>query len=112
MTPPAVIVVAMTPEQLAALVREVVRAELRDAGPAAPSQLVAKQAAASALGISTATLDRLVRAGRVPYVLVGDSRRFDVAVVRAALAVEANAPTAESQRRATPIPGVRRLGAR
>jgi excisionase family DNA binding protein len=47
--------------------------------------LVSKQGLAAALSCSAATIDRLVREQKLPYYQVGDSRRFDVAEVRAAL---------------------------
>ncbi len=54
--------------------------------------LLDKRALAHALGVSTATVDRLCRARRIPFVIVGDVRRFDLASVRAALiAASANA---------------------
>jgi excisionase family DNA binding protein len=53
------------------------------ATPAAP--LLDKRALAHALGVSTATVDRLCRTKRIPFVVVGDARRFDLESVRAAL---------------------------
>ncbi len=47
--------------------------------------LVDKRLLAHALGISVATVDRLCRAGAIPFVHVGDARRFDLEAVRAAL---------------------------
>ncbi len=47
--------------------------------------LLDKRALAHALGVSTATVDRLCRQGRMPFVIVGEVRRFDLEVVRAAL---------------------------
>jgi excisionase family DNA binding protein len=56
--------------------------------PATGPALLTKQTLAAALSTSTATIDRLVRDGRIPFVRLGDSRRFDLADVRAALDVE------------------------
>lgn len=50
-----------------------------------PTRLLTKQETADALGISSAQLDRLCRAGRVPFIHVGDVRRFDLAAVLEAL---------------------------
>ena len=54
--------------------------------------LLNKRALAHALGVSTATIDRLCRAKRIPFVIVGDARRFDLASVRAALATTPASP--------------------
>jgi hypothetical protein len=43
--------------------------------------LVDRRALARALGVCTATVDRMCRAGRIPGVHVGDLRRFDVGTV-------------------------------
>jgi excisionase family DNA binding protein len=68
--------------------------ELRDAGAGAPSgMLLDKRALAHALGVSTATVDRLCRANRIPFVRVGDVRRFDLAAVREALATPPAQPS-------------------
>jgi excisionase family DNA binding protein len=62
--------------------------------PRAPT-LLDKRALAHALGVSTATVDRLCRTNRIPFVRVGDARRFDFVAVRAALdASSAPWPTA------------------
>ena len=47
--------------------------------------LVDKSTLAKALDASIPTIDRLCRASVIPFVYVGDVRRFDVAAVRAAL---------------------------
>ena len=57
--------------------------------------LVDKRTLAHALGVSTASVDRLCREGRIPFVLVGEVRRFDLDAVRAAL--EARAPQGSSK---------------
>jgi excisionase family DNA binding protein len=62
----------------------------------APAPLLDKRGLAHALGVSMPTIDRLCREGRVPYVQVGESRRFDLQAVRAALA--APAPSAQEGR--------------
>ncbi|HXX67191.1 MAG TPA: hypothetical protein VEK07_08420 [Polyangiaceae bacterium] len=49
------------------------------------SPLLDKRGLAHALGVSTATVDRLCRQQRIPFVLVGEVRRFDLAAVRQAL---------------------------
>jgi hypothetical protein len=69
---------------------------LRTADGPGPSKsappLLDKRALAHALGVSTATVDRLCRHGRVPYVHVGDVRRFDLDAVRSALRVHGPGP--------------------
>ena len=58
----------------------------RNADPNGPVALVDKKTLAHALGVSTASVDRLCREGLIPFVLVGDVRRFDLDAVRSALA--------------------------
>src|SRR5580698_8129774 len=58
--------------------------------PAAPpsprfSSLVDTRDCAHALGVSTATINRLVHGRRIPFVMVGESRRFDMRAGVAAL---------------------------
>jgi hypothetical protein len=95
----------MPPDPLKALL-ELVRAAARDGTTEAllthdpaPSKsappLLDKRALAHALGVSTATVDRLCRHGRVPYVHVGDVRRFDLDAVRSALRVHGPGPIKE-----------------
>jgi excisionase family DNA binding protein len=88
----------------------------RDPHPTAPpSPLLDKRALAHALGVSTATVDRLCRQGRIPFVLVGEVRRFDLEAVRSALAAhweQAKKPIRPGPGRtegSSPIPGVRLL---
>ncbi len=50
-----------------------------------PMPLVDKRELALSLGVSAATIDRLCRQGRIPFILVGEVRRFDFDAVRAAL---------------------------
>jgi excisionase family DNA binding protein len=54
-----------------------------------PTPLLSKQQIATALGVSTATIDRLCRERAIPFVTVGDSRRFDLLNVRQALEARA-----------------------
>jgi excisionase family DNA binding protein len=109
MTGPGVVVVPLTPDELRALVREAVRVELASVAPASatPAALVDKRTAAHSLGVSSATLDRLVAAGRIPFVKVGDHRRFDCAKVREALETTPATPSTPAQRER--IPGIRLL---
>jgi hypothetical protein len=115
---PAVIVVAMTADELRALVREAVRDELAARGPApsAPDGcLLTKSQLAGHLCVSPATLDRYVRAGTIPYTTLGPDgpRRFDLAAVREALAAtEVAATPPKRSTDAIPLRGVRRLGRR
>ena len=89
-------------ETLASAFAERVAAQLADliverqAPPApVPGGWIDKVTASKALGISVATMDRLVRAG-APVHVVGARRRFDLADLRQWLATRGSAP-------ATPI---------
>lgn len=76
--------VALFARELAPLVaEELARTSGQRVADAAP--LVCKQELARVLSVSTPTVDRLTRDGVIPFVRVGDSRRYDVAAVRAAL---------------------------
>ena len=102
-------VVVVTPDELRELVRKAVRDELDASGSPATTTtaLVTKQALAAQLGISVAGVDRLVRDGRIPFVRVGDVRRFDPVAVRAAL--EQREPLEAARTRATTEAPVRLL---
>lgn len=68
----------------AELVDELVeRLDARPATPATSARMLTKAELAIALGCSTATIDR---DARIPFVRVGESKRFDLEAVRAALA--------------------------
>ncbi|MGO9833994.1 MAG: hypothetical protein ACLP1X_07255 [Polyangiaceae bacterium] len=86
----------MPPSDLLSALLDLVRAAAREHStqaldhrdaPATRSAppLVDKRALAHAHGASRATVDRLCPQGRIPYVHVGDVRRFDIETVRAAL---------------------------
>lgn len=80
--------------------------------PPAPeaAALLSKQQLASALAVSTATVDRLCRDGVVPFLIVGDSRRFDLVKVRSALEAHAAKEPSAPAVAAAPAPGgVRRV---
>jgi excisionase family DNA binding protein len=83
--------------------------------PAPSGSLIDKRSLAHALGVSPATVDRLCRDGRVPFVRVGDVRRFDLAAVRTALgetsATKSSAPPTSALRQAG-VAGVRLLSRR
>jgi hypothetical protein len=84
----------------------------RSEGPRTePAPLLDKRALAHALGVSTATVDRLCRQQRVPFVLVGEVRRFDLAAVRAALAEQrpSSEPRKAAAERQAPPGGIRLL---
>jgi excisionase family DNA binding protein len=85
------------------------------ATPVRPTPLVDVRDCAYALGVSSATIHRLVRSGRVPFVVVGQSKRFDLAAVREALehsmVTEKQLVVPTPQASAT-IPGVRLLSRR
>jgi excisionase family DNA binding protein len=84
--------------------------------PATSPPLIDKRGVAHALGVSPATIDRLCRSGRMPFVVVGEVRRFDLVAVRAALAEshgsQAASPPPMSAPTQTPIAGVRLLSRR
>lgn len=96
---------------------------LQTQGPAAPkavTPLIDKKTLAHALSVSIASIDRLCRDDRIPYVVVGDVRRFDLEAVREALRASApgpvkverpapTAPGATPRADEAPIPGVRLL---
>ena len=72
---------------------------LLDARASEPAPLLSKQHLALALGVSTATIDRLCRERAIPVVTVGDARRFELVNVRQALeARAAEEPTRSLQR--------------
>jgi excisionase family DNA binding protein len=75
--------------------------------------LLDKRELAHALRVSVAKVDRLSRDGRIPFVIVGDVRRFDLTAVLAALPQQGQ-PTDERVRPASParkqvLAGVRLL---
>lgn len=76
-------------ERVAARVIE--RLGERATAPTSVAPLLSKQQLAAQLGISPAGVDRLVRDAKIPFVRVGDVKRFDFAAVRSALEV-AQAP--------------------
>jgi hypothetical protein len=88
--------------------------------PRAVAPLVDKRMLAHALGVSIPSVDRLCRSQRIPYVLVGEVRRFDLEAVREALRASAPgpvkverpsppAPACAPCSEELPIPGVRLL---
>jgi excisionase family DNA binding protein len=92
------------------------QAQMLEANPpvtlavAEAAPLLSKQQLASALGVSTATVDRLCRDQAIPFLTVGDSRRFDLMSVRAALEARAVEQPPAPPQPAPAIPsGVRRL---
>jgi excisionase family DNA binding protein len=73
-------------ERVAERVVERMTPVFENKAPSPPgATLLSKSELASELHVSTATVDRLVRAGRLPFARVGDARRFDVDAVRRAL---------------------------
>jgi len=86
--------------------REGVVEGLRAQGPVAPravTPLVDKRMLAHALGVSIPSIDRLCRSQRIPYVLVGEVRRFDLEAVREALRASAPGPV-NAERPSPPAP--------
>jgi hypothetical protein len=70
--------------------------------PAPTPRLLCKSELAAALGVSVATIDR---DAMIPYVIVGDSRRYNLDAVLEALAAKSTRVEAH----ATPTTGVRLL---
>ncbi|MBV9948143.1 MAG: hypothetical protein JOZ69_14910 [Myxococcales bacterium] len=90
------------------------------AAPKAVTPLIDKRTLAHALATSIASIARLCRDQRIPFVLVGEVRRFDLEAVRAALRASVPGPakvdvdsppvrTAGPRTEEVPIPGVRLL---
>ncbi len=81
---------------------------------AEPAPLLSKQQLAAALGVSTATVDRLCREQSIPFLTVGDARRFELVSVRQALeARAADEPPAPYERAPGASPsGIRMLSRR
>jgi len=81
-----------------------------------PAPLIDKREIARALGISTAKVDRLCRDHRIPFVRVGDVRRFDLVAVREALTEQRegveHAEVSVPNRASSRIAGVRLLSRR
>lgn len=78
---PAVPAVPPPVDPITAMIRAAIRAELEPLLTALSKQqaqpdYLDRRACAQRLGISLATLDRLCRDGTIPFVVVGDSRRF------------------------------------
>lgn len=101
--------------------REIVRAEVKEAlascaaeSPAPCTSLLARSGLALALGISLATVDRLVVDG-CPHVIVSRTKRFDLARVQEWLATRTIEPAPVKPAKAAPVAslaGVRRLSRR
>lgn len=67
-------VVVCSPDELAALIAEAVRAALTEREP--DPELLDREEAARFLRVSLGTLDRATRDQGLPFLLVGDARRF------------------------------------
>ncbi|HZO14641.1 MAG TPA: helix-turn-helix domain-containing protein [Polyangiaceae bacterium] len=75
-----------------AVVREAVRSELAEFHPAQPKpSLLDAEALAHELGVSVPTVRRLAKRGAIPFVLVGESLRYELARVLAQLRADAEA---------------------
>jgi hypothetical protein len=106
-------VVQLTVEELRELLRSEVSRALEEHKPeaAGPSSLLARSGLALALGISLATVDRLVVDG-CPHVIVSRTKRFDLAKVQEWLATRTIEPVQAKPAKAAPVAslaGVRRL---
>jgi hypothetical protein len=111
MTAPAVIVVTLSVDDLRALVREAVRAELPALQPSvSPKPLVDRRELARTFAVSPATVTRLAAEG-MPCTHVGDSPRYDIGAVLAWLHERGRRGTTATQPRGAraAIPGVRLL---
>ena len=104
----ALVVLVLSPEDLRAVVREAVRAELTDGttvSTAAP--LVDRHELARLLGVSAATITRMTAEG-MPHVFAGASPRYAPEEVRAWLATRGRKGTKTKGSKAT-VAGVRLL---
>jgi hypothetical protein len=109
MTPPTVLLVTLSLDDLRALVREAVRAELVERAPASgTSTLRDRRELAHHLGVSPATVTRLTAEG-CPCTYVGDSPRYDIGAVCAWLAERGRRGTKAGPSKHERIPGVRLL---
>jgi excisionase family DNA binding protein len=82
------------------------------APPSTKPPLMDTRDCAHSLGVSTATINRLVQAGRIPFITVGESRRFEMGAVLAALerrGATQNAGAQATSKSRVVIPGVRLL---
>jgi hypothetical protein len=106
------VVIVASSEELRAIVRDELRAELAALSPAAtsPAPLLDKRELAAALRVSTASIDRYTAAGVVPYVTLGPDgpRRYDLGAVREALSSTSAGTPAKAAARER-VPGVRWL---
>lgn len=73
-------IVVLGADAVAALVVDAVTDALERAAPGAGPQLLDRNSLARSLGVSTSTVDRLVRTG-LPCLLVCEARRFELAAV-------------------------------
>jgi hypothetical protein len=109
MSAPALVVVALTVDELRTLVREEVRSALAEHVPSSTTQaLVDRRELARLLAMSPATVTRLTSEG-APVIHVGDSPRYDVAAFRAWLDERGRRGTKASAARSDTIAGVRLL---
>lgn len=105
--------VQLTVEELEELVQRAVSKALEERMPetSGPSSLLARSGLALALGCSLATVDRAVKDG-CPFVVVGRTKRFDLARVQQWLATRTIEPVQAKPAKAAPVAslaGVRRL---
>ena len=77
---PALALVVVAPEALSELVTAAVASALEGAATSGPPPLLDRVGIGKALGVSVATVDRLVRQG-MPHVLVAEARRFELLAV-------------------------------
>lgn len=112
MSAPAVLVLTLTPEDLGALITAAVAAAYAGTATAkATAALVDRREAARVLGVSPATVGRLMSEG-APHVFVGQSPRFDVAAFRAWLEARGRQGTKAAPAKTEKIGGVRLLSRR
>jgi excisionase family DNA binding protein len=93
---------------------EAARATSTPSAPSSPAPLLTPHECAAALGVSIATLNRRVNEGAIPYVQIGDARRYDLERVHAALAAAPRVPQlppVASAPEPQPARGVRRVSA-
>jgi len=89
---------------------DVLTAELRANEASHTARLLDKCQLAEALSVSVTTVNRLCRSGRIPFEVVGDTRRFDLQAVRAALRTSSPEPRQGRRRESqTSMKGIRLL---
>jgi hypothetical protein len=112
MSTPAVLVIALTPDELRSLIRHEVRAampELAPAGQSTSERMLDARRLADALGVSRATIARLTREGAPVACFVGTGARYELDAVKRWLGERGRHGTKATPSRTETIAGVRLL---